>query len=57
MTAHGTAPVYDQLVEELGDVPKDVRTAAEAILAELERESGLSRAMLLPAAATRPWFG
>ncbi|MBY8878233.1 hypothetical protein [Actinacidiphila acidipaludis] len=57
MTAHGTATVYDQLVEELGDVPEDVRTAADSILGELERTTGLSRAALRPAGANGSWFG
>lgn len=64
MTARWTGPVYHQLVEELGDVPEEVRTAADSILGELELTTGLSRASLRPAvasgsppAANGSWFG
>ena len=52
-----TAPIYDALVKELGDVPEDLRTTAEQILRDLERNAGLSRALIqLPAPQAPPWF-
>ncbi|MGW0119760.1 hypothetical protein [Streptomyces sp. NPDC003327] len=35
--ADGTAPIYAQLIRERGDVPGDVRQAAEEVLRDLSR--------------------
>jgi hypothetical protein len=50
-------PIYDGLVKERGDVPADVRAAAEELLRDLERDFGLSRASLHQAPAGPPQFG
>ncbi|MBC9718929.1 hypothetical protein H9Y04_41025 [Streptomyces sp. TRM66268-LWL] len=41
MSASTDAPIYDELVKELGDVPGDVRSAAEKELNRLQNVFGL----------------
>jgi len=52
-----TVPIYDKLVRELGDVPKDVGAAAEQILRDLERDCGLSRRAIQQPSENGQWFG
>ncbi|WP_176954003.1 hypothetical protein [Streptomyces indicus] len=43
MNASTDAPIYEELVEELGDVPGEVRSAAEKELNRLQEVFGLER--------------
>jgi hypothetical protein len=59
MSAQPATAIYDQLISERGDIPAQVRAAAEAILRELEydmaqiRPSGRGRSE----AGLERWFG
>ncbi|WP_199550991.1 hypothetical protein [Streptomyces sp. N35] len=43
MNASTDAPIYEELVKELGDVPGDVRSVAEKELNRLQDVFGLER--------------
>lgn len=43
VNASTDAPIYEELVKELGDVPGDVRSAAEEELNRLQDDFGLER--------------
>jgi hypothetical protein len=42
-TEHDDAPIYGRLVQERGDVPRDVRRTAEDVWREVERTIAASR--------------
>ncbi|MEU3711164.1 hypothetical protein [Streptomyces catenulae] len=52
----GDTPIYEDLIKELGDVPRDVKATAEGTLTELQRDFGFNPVLAVGKAAQPEGF-